>query len=38
MYTNTKLIGNQLELHAVYIASFDPSEMMRIKLPFAELF
>jgi hypothetical protein len=32
---SSKLIGNQLGLHAVYMASLYPSEIRRIKLPFA---
>jgi hypothetical protein len=31
---SSKLIGNQLGLHAVYMASVYPSEMIRIMLPF----
>ena len=32
---SSKLIGNQLGLHVIYMASLYPSEMIRIKLPFA---
>jgi hypothetical protein len=33
---SSKLIGNQLGLHAVYMASLYPSEMIIIKLPFCK--